>query len=116
MNKLEMISPVDGRYRKQAEELADYFSEKALISYRIRIEAEYLIALSGLGLDLREFSESEKGLLRKLREISVEDAEKVKETEKVTNHDVKAVEYFIKEKLKGTSLEDVTEWVHFALT
>jgi len=124
MNKLEAISPIDGRYRRHTEPLSEIFSEKGLIKYRIKVEGEYLLLLSEHSqIGTRRFSEEEQGLIRKLSDVSTEDAEIVKSIEtkgykniKPTNHDVKAVEYFIKDKLKGTSLEDSLEWIHFALT
>ncbi len=124
MDKLEAISPIDGRYRRYTEPLAEFFSEKALIKYRVQVEGEYLIFFSEHPqIGTRNFSEEEKGLVRKLYDLSTEDAGMVKAIEvkgygqiKPTNHDVKAVEYFMKECLKGTSLEDSLEWIHFALT
>ena len=124
MNELNAISPIDGRYNKHTEELSQYFSEKALIKYRIMVEGEYLINLSELeGVGPRKFAEEEIKLIRDLAEISDEDAEIVKKIEleghegiKATNHDVKAVEYYMKMKLAKTSLSDSLEWVHFALT
>lgn len=124
MDKLETISPIDGRYRRYTKPLADIFSEKGLIKYRVRVEGEYLIFLSEHPqIRTREFSDKEKDLIRKLYDISIEDADIVKAIEvkgyrdiKATNHDVKAIEYFMKEKLRGTSLEDSLEWIHFALT
>ncbi len=121
---LTAVSSVDGRYRKSSEALVEYFSEYALIKKRLVVECEYLIALSEeKGVGMRALTEEEKGTLRALPKISVEDAQVVKKIERegyegipATNHDVKAVEYFIKLKLKGTSLADVLEWVHFALT
>jgi adenylosuccinate lyase len=121
---LTAISPVDGRYRDAAAPLADYFSEFALIKYRVFVECEYLIALSKAPkLGVRKLSDKEIALLRKIEAISIEDARLVKKFEKkghgnvpATNHDVKAVEYFIKQKIDGTSLADVSEWIHFALT
>ena len=124
MDKLEAISPIDGRYRRHTEPLADIFSEKGLIKYRVRVEGEYLLFLSEHPqIGTREFSGDEKDLVRRLCDVSTEDAEVVKAIEvrgygkvKPTNHDVKAVEYFMKDRLKGTSLEDSLEWIHFALT
>lgn len=124
MDKLEAISPIDGRYRRYTEPLAKIFSEKGLIQYRVIVEGEYLLFLSEHPqIGTRKFTEREKSLVRKLYDVSTEDAEVVKAIEvkghgtiKPTSHDVKAVEYFIKEKLKGTSLEDSLEWIHFALT
>ncbi|RJQ33971.1 adenylosuccinate lyase [Candidatus Parcubacteria bacterium] len=112
---LTAISSVDGRYHAATGELADYFSEFALIRARIRVETEYLIALSEKGV-IRGLTGEEKGLLQRLQNISLEDAKEVKEIEKTTNHDVKAVEYFLKQRIKGTSLEEESEWIHFGLT
>lgn len=115
---LTAISPVDGRYRSQVEKLAPFFSEFGLIQYRVRIEIEYFIALCEWpipqlsGVDPAQFS-----ALRALYETFTEaDAQRIKDIEKTTNHDVKAVEYFIKEKLKGSSVEPYLEFVHFGLT
>lgn len=121
MDPLEAISPVDGRYRKTAEPLASYFSEGALIRYRIKVEAEYLIALSEAGLGLRKLTSEEVATLRNLASTASVALAKQFETEGVgntpaTNHDVKAVEYFIKDQLKESSIKDVLEWVHFGLT
>jgi len=124
MNKLEAVSPIDGRYRKHTEPLAQFFSEKALIKYRLKVEGEYLIFLSEhQQIGVRNFSKSEIKLIRKLYNLSTGDAETVKAIEykgyqelKPTNHDVKAVEYFMKFVLKSTSLQDCLEWIHFALT
>lgn len=113
---LSAISPVDGRYRRQLEELAPYFSEYGLIRYRIRVEIEYFLALAGTGI----FKLPAKVKPAKLRAIyenfTEEQAQQVKDTEKVTNHDVKAVEYFIKEQLQAMGGEACAEWVHFGLT
>lgn len=125
LEPLTAVSSVDGRYRATAAALAGCFSEYALMKRRVVVECEYLRLLSGArGVDvMRPFTEQELGLLRSLADISMEDARIIKKIERegyegipATNHDVKAVEYFIKLKLKGTSLEDVVEWVHFALT
>lgn len=121
---LSSISPIDGRYRKTAEPLAKIFSEQALMRYRIVVEGEYLIALAQTpGVKLRKISEREKKLIRNLYNLSLADAQKISDIEKVgskdrkpTDHDVKAVEYFIKDKLGNSSLKDILEWVHFALT
>ena len=114
---LEAISPIDGRYQKTTAPLTAYFSEEALIRYRIIVEGEYFIALSELkSTHLKACTSSEKKIIRSLYKITSEDARRVKELESVTNHDVKAVEYFIKEKLNATSLADRVEWIHFALT
>src|SRR5258708_18520400 len=118
-------SSIDGRYRATAAALAGYFSEYALMRNRVVVECEYLRLLSSsLGVDvMRPLTGQELDLLRALPDISLEDARIIQKFERegyqgtpATNHDVKAVEYFIKLKLRGTSLEDVLEWVHFALT
>lgn len=124
MNKLSAISPIDGRYRRHTEPLAEIFSEKGLIKYRVKVEGEYLIFLSDHPqIGVRDFSEREIELIRGLYELSTEDAGIVKAIEskgykdlKPTNHDVKAVEYFMKERLRSTPLRDSLEWIHFALT
>lgn len=115
---LTAISPVDGRYRNKAENLAAYFSEYALIKYRVQVEIEYFITLSEFLPQLRALATGEnKEALRKIyREFSVEDATHIKEIESVTNHDVKAVEYFIKEKFDLLSLQEYKEFIHFGLT
>ncbi|HMN33744.1 MAG: adenylosuccinate lyase [Chitinophagaceae bacterium] len=115
LSPLNAISPIDGRYRNQLEELAPYFSEYALIKYRVQVEVEYFIALSTLGLF--SLSEKNKTVLRNIvKNFSEENASQVKAIEKITNHDVKAVEYFIKEKLSNLKLDAIAEWVHFGLT
>jgi adenylosuccinate lyase len=115
---LESISPVDGRYRRATAPLADYFSEGALIRYRIRVEIEYFIALCRLPLPQLESVPT--GKFKALRSIygdfSLEDARRVKDIEKITNHDVKAVEYFIKEKFDVLDLAAHKELIHFGLT
>ena len=115
---LTAISPVDGRYRNKAENLAAYLSEYALIKYRVQVEIEYFITLSEFLPQLRALTTGEnKEALRKIyREFSVEDATRIKEIESVTNHDVKAVEYFIKEKFDLLSLQEYKEFIHFGLT
>lgn len=115
---LTAISPVDGRYRNKAENLAAYFSEYALIKYRVQVEIEYFITLSEFLPQLHALATVEnKEALRKIyREFSVEDATRIKEIESVTNHDVKAVEYFIKEKFDLLSLQEYKEFIHFGLT
>ena len=115
-NPLTAISPIDGRYRRKVELLADYFSEFALIKHRVRIEILYLIELSHIKI-IHPIKVKEKRFLNSLwNSFSLEDAAEVKEIEKEINHDVKAVEYFIKDKLKKTSLADLIPFVHFALT
>lgn len=118
LSTLTAVSPVDGRYRNNTENLAAYFSECALIKYRVRVEIEYFIALSEFLPQLQALvTEPNKEALRNIyREFSIEDATHVKEIESVTNHDVKAVEYFLKEKLDALSLQDYKEFVHFGLT
>jgi len=113
---LTAISPVDGRYRKQLEELAPYFSEFGLIRYRIRIEIEYFLALADAGIFTLPASVKPAKLRAIYENFTEEQARQVKDTEKVTNHDVKAVEYFIKEKLVEMGGEACAEWVHFGLT
>ena len=112
------VSPIDGRYRKQVEDLSLYFSEYALIKYRVRVEIEYFIALCELPLEqLKGLDSSYFPQLRAIYEnFSCEDAQRVKDIEKVTNHDVKAVEYFIKEEFKKMGIEKFGEFVHFGLT
>ena len=115
---LTAISPVDGRYRNKAENLAAYFSEYALIKYRVQVEIEYFITLAEFLPQLNSLATVEnKEALRKIyQEFSVEDATRIKEIESVTNHDVKAVEYFIKEKFDLLDLQDYKEFIHFGLT
>ena len=122
--QLIAISSIDGRYRDAARELTEYFSEFALIRARVLVECEYMIALSETaGVGMRSLTAEEKKTLKKIADISLEDAQIVKKIEKegynsipATNHDVKAVEYFLKHKLAKTSLVDVSEWIHFAIT
>ncbi len=118
MNPLQAISPIDGRYRRQVEALSEFFSEEALIRYRVRIEILYFIALS------REIPQL-KGLEERVNldelhkiylELTSEDAQRIKDIERITNHDVKAVEYFIKERFDELGLEAEKEFVHFGLT
>lgn len=118
MQALTAISPIDGRYRDKVDSLANYFSESALIRYRVMVEVEYFIALCELPLpQLRGFDHA---LFDNLKEIyldfTVEDAQKIKDIEKVTNHDVKAVEYFIKEGFDALNLHEYKEFIHFGLT
>ncbi|MGO3237112.1 MAG: adenylosuccinate lyase [Psychroflexus halocasei] len=118
MTALEAITPIDGRYASKTNSLTPYFSESALIKYRLRIEIEYFISLCELPLP--QVKDFDKSLYKDLRSIykdfSLEDAEKVKSIEAVTNHDVKAVEYFIKEKMDELGLKDSKEFIHFGLT
>jgi adenylosuccinate lyase len=118
LNKLSALSPVDGRYRQQVDELAVFFSEYALIKYRVYVEIEYFIALGEIPLPGLDPVEGD--VLIELRNIydhfRIEDAERIKEIEKVTNHDVKAVEYFIKEQFRKIGLDKYSEFVHLGLT
>ena len=104
LDELTAISPIDGRYRNKTVALADYFSEYALIRYRVRVEIEYFISLCELPLP--QLADFDKSLFARLRDIYMQfseaDAQRVKDIEKITNHDVKAVEYFIKEALTNT--------------
>ena len=118
MNHLENISPVDGRYFDKVSELQKFFSEFALIKYRVFVEIQYLIALNDLGLDeLKGLTSSDIESLNMIyTTFNIKDAEKIKEIEKTTNHDVKAVEYFIKSKIESIGLSSIGEFVHFGLT
>jgi adenylosuccinate lyase len=119
LTSLNAISPIDGRYRSKTQDLAPHLSEFGLIKYRVMVEVEYLIAMGRTGISkLKPLLEKE--VVEQLRSIvsdfSEADAQKIKDTEKVTNHDVKAVEYFVKEKLDEINLTDLKEFVHFGLT
>ncbi|HQB37096.1 MAG TPA: adenylosuccinate lyase [Bacteroidales bacterium] len=118
LNSLTAISPLDGRYRQKLDELDLYFSEFGLIKYRIMVEIEYFIALCDIPLpQLTDFRKEDYKTLRSVYEdFSIEDAQKIKEKEKVTNHDVKAVEYFLKEKFFHLGWERWSEFIHFGLT
>jgi len=118
LNQLNAISPIDGRYRSKVESIANFFSEEALIKYRVMVEIEYFIALCGLGLSqLPKLSQDKVNSLRNIfKNFSLEDALAIKEIERTTNHDVKAVEYFIKDKFDSLGLEKYKEFIHFALT
>ncbi len=118
LNTLTAISPIDGRYRRNVDELSRYFSEYALIRYRVLVEIEYFIALCELPLpQLKDFDRQSFEKLRDIyRVFSTDDALHVKEIEKTTNHDVKAVEYFIKEKMDEMNMGASREFVHFGLT
>jgi len=118
LSQLNAISPIDGRYRNKVEKLQDFFSEEALIKYRVLVEIEYFIALCEVPLpQLEDVNTSVFENLRKIyKEFSSEDAQAIKDIEKVTNHDVKAVEYFIKEKFDTLGLSDHKEFIHFGLT
>lgn len=118
LSPLTAVSPIDGRYHSKTENLSEYFSEYALIRYRVKVEVEYFIALCELPLP--QLAGVDKGLFGALRDIyalfSVEDASRIKEIESVTNHDVKAVEYFLKERFDVLGLEKYKEFIHFGLT
>ena len=115
---LNSISPIDGRYYNKTEVLSDYFSEKALIFYRLKVEIEYFISLCNLGIpQLKNFDHTKFDKLRKIYlNFSNEDAIEVKRIEKITNHDVKAVEYFIKDKFEALNIGEFKEFIHFGLT
>ncbi len=118
LSVLTAISPVDGRYRKTTEPLDQYFSEFALFKYRVLVEIRYFIAMCETGIpQLTGLTDSQKkGLHGIYEQFSLADALKIKEFEKTTNHDVKAVEYFVKEKIKPLGLEKYSEFIHFGLT
>ena len=115
LRSLTAISAIDGRYHAQVQHLEDYFSEYALMKYRVLVEVEYLLFLSQK--NIIELAENTSQELHRIKEnFSVEEAQKIKEIERTTNHDVKAVEYYIKDKLKAVGEEKALEWVHFGLT
>ena len=118
LNELNAVSPIDGRYRSKTSGLSKFFSEEALIKYRVLIEIEYFIALCEIPLP--QLVSIDKNVFESLRSIyknfSTQDALIIKETEKVTNHDVKAVEYFIKDKFETLGLSAYKEFIHFGLT
>ena len=120
MNSLNAVSPIDGRYRGKCEPLAKYFSEGALIKYRVRVEVEYFIALSeklkGLRPQLAAVAAKAEELRAIYRNFNDADAQAIKDIEKVTNHDVKAVEYFLKGKFDEMGLAELKEFIHFGLT
>ena len=118
MESLNAITPIDGRYRRQVEELSSYFSEAALIRYRVKVEVEYFIALCQLPLpQLKDIDPDSFEAMRNIyRNFSTEDAKEVKEIEKTTNHDVKAVEYFLKRHFEALGLDKHKEFIHFGLT
>ncbi len=115
LQPLTSISPIDGRYRSQLQHLDIYFSEYALIKYRIKVEIKYFLFLAEKKF-FRITPSLKKSLLKIADDFSLDDAQKIKDTEKITNHDVKAVEYFLKEKLKELKNDDLQEWIHFGLT
>jgi adenylosuccinate lyase len=118
LNLLTAISPIDGRYRAKTENLQFYFSEFALVKYRVMVEVEYFIALCELPLP--QLTGFDRQLFGKLRQIidgfRISDAQRIKEIEKITNHDVKAVEYFLKEEFDKLGLQEYKEFIHFGLT
>jgi adenylosuccinate lyase len=115
LQPLTAISPIDGRYRNQLQHLNQYFSEFALIKYRVKVEIEYFLFLSQKKF-FKVPPSGKRQIQKTLDEFSIADEEKIKATEKITNHDVKAVEYFLKEKLQAFGSEDLQEWIHFGLT
>lgn len=120
LNTIYAISPIDGRYAKMVEDLREYFSEYALIKYRVLVEVKWLIKLFGklrVLTDIEPLTQEEEKQLESLFDLfTIEDALRVKEIESTTKHDVKAVEYFIREKLTNTSLERFSSFIHFACT
>lgn len=117
LSPLTSISPIDGRYFKDTWELSPYFSEYGLIHYRVRIEVEYFLKLADVLPELKDFPAAEKDGLRKLfTNFSEDDAREIKDIEKITNHDVKAVEYFIKKHFEARGLDKFKEFIHFGLT
>ena len=120
LTPLTAVSPVDGRYHSKTAPLVDYFSEYAVIRYRVRIEIEYFIALSEAGLpQLPPLDDAVKASLRSIyspERFTPEEAAKIKDIEKVTNHDVKAVEYYLKENFDKLGLGEYKEFIHFGLT
>ncbi|MEK6614850.1 MAG: lyase family protein, partial [Bacteroidota bacterium] len=112
------VSPIDGRYRAHTQELSDYFSEYALIKYRLFVEIEYFIALCELPLpQLNGFGKKKYEKLRKVyMEFSQRDAARIKKIEAITNHDVKAIEYFLKDKFDSLKFSKYKEFIHFGLT
>ena len=112
---LTAISPIDGRYMNATKELSDYFSEFALIKYRYKVEVEYFIFLAEKKFFKLKSSDTEK-LRQSVSDFSIVDAQEIKDTEKITNHDVKAVEYFLKKKTDEIGIGQFKEWVHFGLT
>ena len=109
------ISPIDGRYINSTKELSDYFSEFALIKYRYKVEVEYFIFLAEKKFFKLKSSDAQK-LRQSVSDFSIEDAQEIKETEKITNHDVKAVEYFLKKQADEIGIGEFKEWIHFGLT
>ncbi|HTQ64166.1 MAG TPA: adenylosuccinate lyase [Puia sp.] len=115
LNSLTSISPLDGRYRSQLQQLDEYFSEYALMKYRVLVEIEYFLFLARKNFFSLP-SSAKKHLQSVVENFSLEDAREIKKTESITNHDVKAVEYFLKTKIEQTSADELKEWIHFGLT
>ena len=117
-NSINAISPIDGRYSNQTTHLSEFFSEKALIKYRLKVEIEYFIKLTLTGIDqLKDWNVKNNSSLRDIyKNFDNNDCDQVKNIEKITNHDVKAVEYFLKEKFKSLGYEEYSEFIHFGLT
>src|SRR4030095_5199200 len=113
---LNLLSPLDGRYAETTAPLTDFFSEFAFLRDRVRVELDFLLALSKTGLT-RPLTDSESAQLESVKsKFSLADAEEILEYERITRHDVKAVEYFIQSRFQNTSLEDLIPWIHFGLT
>src|SRR5438034_1373968 len=115
LTPLTAISPIDGRYRKHVQHLDEYFSEYGLIKYRVLVEIEYLLFLADKKF-IKIPNKTSKQLKRLQDDFSLEDAQEIKQIEQKTNHDVKAVEYFLKNELKASGSTGIKEWVHFGLT
>src|SRR5437868_795098 len=115
LTSLSAIAPIDGRYRKQVQHLDEYFSEYALIKYRIAVEIEYLFLLAEKKF-FKLSNKATKHLTKLKNDFGLEDEQEIKQIEHTTSHDVKAVEYFIKQELEKIGENDVKEWVHFGLT
>ena len=118
LSPLDAIEPIDGRYNSKTKDLQKYFSEASIIRFRVKVEIEYFIALCNSSIiQLNHFPSEKFKELRKIYEdFSNDDAQRIKEIESITNHDVKAVEYFIKEEFKKLKLEEFNEFIHFGLT
>ena len=117
-NSINAVSPIDGRYHSQTNFLDAFFSEKALIKFRLEVEVEYFIKLAETDISqLKEWKKNDNSLLREIyKNFKDSDASKIKDIEKITNHDVKAVEYFLKEKFKSLGFQKYSEFIHFGLT
>lgn len=118
LQQLTAVSPIDGRYRNKVDDLANYFSEYALIKYRVRVEIEYFIALCEIPVPaLSSVDKNKYEALRNIyKKFSIDNAKRIKEIENTTNHDVKAVEYFLKEQFDALGMSEVKEYIHFGLT